>query len=581
MPRVRGRSNASFSTSLNDPDDPISRALQPPPDESPSERDERLRAEREAKRVNDEIDDELRRERAALRRKRPVRVLLLGQSESGKSTTLKNFQIHYAPQSWREERACWRAVIQLNLIRSVSLVLDTVAAAPPASSSPNAAHSSDLDPAVLVERYANLLARLAVAERILQRRLSPSDNEEPGDYRSFAASDTSPPIRASTSTTDTRPATPSLPAESPTPIRPSRQEFFVRTSGASWKTRLLRRISASSPQPPPSNHTASSTSSAPISHSAEPSLRVSIDFRGRDATPLQASPDEEPSSPTQLLYAASSEMIALWSDLDIRAALNRTADGVSTASGGGGLVSAEGGAIRVQDTPGFFLQDVDRIASRGYEPSDDDVIRARLRTMGVQEHRFTFERGVDSGREWRIYDVGGARSQRTSWFSFFDDMDAIIFLAPISCFDETLVEDRRVNRLTTHAATRCILRADVRLPRQEDSISLWRTLCRSPLLSRVQLVLFLNKVDLLRRKIANGARVARHVTSFGNRRNDAETVCKYFKQKFKEIQRQYSPEPRPYYVYFTSVTDTKATGVTLGVVREGILRSNLQRADFL
>lgn len=27
-----------------------------------------------------------------------------------------------------------------------------------------------------------------------------------------------------------------------------------------------------------------------------------------------------------------------------------------------------------------------------------------------------------------------------------------------------------------------------------------------------------------------------------------------FKQKFKEIQRQYSPEPRPYYVYLTSVT---------------------------
>ena len=41
----------------------------------------------------------------------------------------------------------------------------------------------------------------------------------------------------------------------------------------------------------------------------------------------------------------------------------------------------------------------------------DDVIRARLRTMGVQEHRFTFERGVDSGREWRIYDIGGTRSQ--------------------------------------------------------------------------------------------------------------------------------------------------------------------------
>ena len=91
MPRVRGRSNASFSMSQSiDADDPLSRALQPPPDESPGERDERIRAEREAKRVSDEIDDQLRKERAALKKKRPVRVLLLGQSESGKSTTLKS-----------------------------------------------------------------------------------------------------------------------------------------------------------------------------------------------------------------------------------------------------------------------------------------------------------------------------------------------------------------------------------------------------------------------------------------------------------------------------------------------------------
>lgn len=41
-----------------------------------------------------------------------------------------------------------------------------------------------------------------------------------------------------------------------------------------------------------------------------------------------------------------------------------------------------------------FLGAVDRIATRTYDPSDDDVVRARLRTVGVQEHRLKFEQGL-------------------------------------------------------------------------------------------------------------------------------------------------------------------------------------------
>ena len=37
-----------------------------------------------------------------------------------------------------------------------------------------------------------------------------------------------------------------------------------------------------------------------------------------------------------------------------------------------------------------FLNDVERIASRSYEPSDEDVVRARLRTLGVQEYKIEF-----------------------------------------------------------------------------------------------------------------------------------------------------------------------------------------------
>ena len=69
--------------------DPISAALLPPPNESAADREKRLRAEEHAKKISDDIDEMLKAERNERRKKSPVKVLLLGQSESGKSTTLK------------------------------------------------------------------------------------------------------------------------------------------------------------------------------------------------------------------------------------------------------------------------------------------------------------------------------------------------------------------------------------------------------------------------------------------------------------------------------------------------------------
>ncbi|KAJ2969142.1 hypothetical protein NUW54_g13031 [Trametes sanguinea] len=64
-------------------EDPLSRLLAPPPNETPEERETRLRLEAEARLRSERIDDQLRAERAALKKNRPVKVLLLGQSESG------------------------------------------------------------------------------------------------------------------------------------------------------------------------------------------------------------------------------------------------------------------------------------------------------------------------------------------------------------------------------------------------------------------------------------------------------------------------------------------------------------------
>lgn len=79
--------------------------------------------------------------------------------------------------------------------------------------------------------------------------------------------------------------------------------------------------------------------------------------------------------------------------------------------------------------------------------------------MGVIEYKFSILSGNNRGVQWRIYDVGGARNQRQAWAPYFEHgmhrnsftierissypVNAIIFLAPISAFDQVLAEVSR------------------------------------------------------------------------------------------------------------------------------------------
>ncbi len=84
-----------MSRTLDAPD-PLSAALEPPPNETPAERWAREQAEAHARRISEQIDDQIKAERLALKkRKPPIKVLLLGQSESGKSTTVKSAYTPY------------------------------------------------------------------------------------------------------------------------------------------------------------------------------------------------------------------------------------------------------------------------------------------------------------------------------------------------------------------------------------------------------------------------------------------------------------------------------------------------------
>lgn len=163
-----------------------------------------------------------------------------------------------------------------------------------------------------------------------------------------------------------------------------------------------------------------------------------------------------------------------------------------------------------------FLEDIDRIADKMYMPTDDDILRARLRTNGIQEYRLQVNMSTDPGpirlptssnnsltvsqappvgREFLLYDVGGCRTQRAAWQPFFEGINALLVLVPVDCFDESLEEAPTVNKL-------------------EDSFLLWEQLCSSELLKKATIILFLNKYDLLQAKMKTNIQINRYLTNY-------------------------------------------------------------------
>jgi guanine nucleotide-binding protein subunit alpha len=131
-----------------------------------------------------------------------------------------------------------------------------------------------------------------------------------------------------------------------------------------------------------------------------------------------------PDDTMEIIAGIGSDIKELWADNVVQAVLKKHKLRLEHASGL--YVHSVLSTFVVAADHGSFLDDVDRLTSRDYEPTDDDIVRARLRTMGVQEYHFNLNNSELSmkplidrylqhvsaglGQEWILYDVGGARS---------------------------------------------------------------------------------------------------------------------------------------------------------------------------
>jgi GTPase SAR1 family protein len=136
-----------------------------------------------------------------------------------------------------------------------------------------------------------------------------------------------------------------------------------------------------------------------------------------------------------------------------------------------------GNEYHLIDSAQYFLDRIDIIRRNDYLPDDQDILRCRVLTTGIMETNF-FVKKVN----FHIFDVGGQRDQRRKWIQCFNQVTAIIFIVDISSFNMTLREDHNVNRL-------------------KESLQSFRQIWINRYLYHISIILFLNKYDILVKKI--------------------------------------------------------------------------------
>jgi guanine nucleotide-binding protein G(o) subunit alpha len=106
-------------------------------------------------------------------------------------------------------------------------------------------------------------------------------------------------------------------------------------------------------------------------------------------------------------------MKKLWNDYGVQQCFNRSNE------------------YQLNDSAKYFLDKLDEIGSPQYLPSTQDILRTRVKTTGIVEINFTFK-----DLNFRVFDVGGQRSERKKWIHCFEDVTAIIFIVALSEYDQ-------------------------------------------------------------------------------------------------------------------------------------------------
>ncbi|KAI8888600.1 guanine nucleotide binding protein, alpha [Backusella circina FSU 941] len=209
----------------------------------------------------------------------------------------------------------------------------------------------------------------------------------------------------------------------------------------------------------------------------------------------------------------------------------------------------KGNTLALHDNITYFFDRMDALWQPDYLPTDQDIIRCRTKTIGIVETTFHLGPLI-----YRMFDVGGQKSERKKWIHCFENVTAILFVAAISGYDQCLAEDRDSNQM-------------------HEALMLFDTTCNSHWFKTTSLILLLNKIDIFEKKL-HYSPISDYFPDYkAERNNHLESAKSYFKNRFQRLNHN---RHKRVYVHFTDATDTKLLQNVMMAVSDIILSENLK-----
>ncbi|PPQ83373.1 hypothetical protein CVT26_012672 [Gymnopilus dilepis] len=197
------------------------------------------------------------------------------------------------------------------------------------------------------------------------------------------------------------------------------------------------------------------------------------------------------------------------------------------------------GEFHWDEPSNHFFNSIERLISRGYVPTDQDIVRARTLSPGINET--TFKVGEMS---YSVIDVGRQASERRKWIHCFANVKALLFVVDIAAYDEKLDVGGNVKT------------------RMQESLTLFYSVCNSRWFTNSSIILLLNNVDRFAEKLPQSPLENYFPDYTGG--NNYDAACDFILQRYLSFNE--APEKRPVYAHYTSLHDQQQVKFVLSAM---------------